>query len=133
MTHVCLVAVVALLRLTPAFAEEPPAQATEFVQIRDADRHREHRAMPDYRRLCGFCHGDQGAGDGLNAFSLSTRPPDFTAIEWGQNKTIDGVAAVIRDGGAASGLSPDMPPWNRSLEPALILNLAELVLSFGNR
>jgi cytochrome c553 len=64
---------------------------------------------PTYAR-CAPCHGDRGGGDGLAAVNLVPKPRDFADPAWGQERTDEDLAAIIRDGGAPHGLSVLMPP-----------------------
>ena len=67
-----------------------------------------------YQHYCQTCHGDNGAGDGFNAFNLDPRPRDFSDLVF-QKKTDADIRDAIRRGGAGVGLSPLMPPWGRTL------------------
>ena len=62
---------------------------------------------------CATCHGDQGEGDGQNAYNLDPAPPNFKdslkahqPSYWRQ---------IIEGGTAALGRSPLCPPWGLEL------------------
>jgi hypothetical protein len=63
---------------------------------------------PNYHQRCAVCHGTTGAGDGILADSLSPRPASFVDRR-GRQRDERQLAGIIRDGGAAHGLSPLMP------------------------
>lgn len=68
-----------------------------------------------YLYYCATCHGDEGHGDGLNAYNLDPKPRDLADPGFQESRTNDDLAAVIRSGGGVSGLSTAMPPWGRTL------------------
>lgn len=77
-----------------------------------------------FAHYCATCHGAEGRGDGFNAYSLDPKPRDLGDPAF-QARTSDAdLAAVIRSGGAAAGLSSAMPPWGRTLNEREIRNLA---------
>ncbi|MFQ5670740.1 MAG: c-type cytochrome [Acidobacteriota bacterium] len=82
---------------------------------------REGRAL--YRHYCLPCHGEDGHGDGFNAYNLDPKPRDLAAAEFQGKRTDDELAAVIRTGGGVAGLSTGMPPWGRTLSQRQIENL----------
>ena len=77
-----------------------------------------------YQRYCVICHGEDGGGDGFNAYNVksafSASPTAFS-----DSATIAGLRdadalKAIRDGGAAVGKSVAMPAWGRTLTPGEI-------------
>ncbi|HLV66244.1 MAG TPA: cytochrome c [Polyangiaceae bacterium] len=65
---------------------------------------------PSYSARCAACHGADGGGDGVLAGSLEPRPRSFTEPGWIEKRSDAELLGIIRDGGAAHGLSPIMPP-----------------------
>jgi mono/diheme cytochrome c family protein len=61
-----------------------------------------------YLERCGTCHGEAGRGDGLAGRGLASAPRDFTSAAWQASVTDERIRLVIRQGGAAAGLSPEM-------------------------
>lgn len=66
-----------------------------------------------FGNYCSTCHGDQGEGDGQNAYNLDPAPPNFKDTlkshppsYWRQ---------IIEGGTAALGRSPLCPPWGLEL------------------
>ncbi len=80
-----------------------------------------------YRRYCLFCHGETGKGDGQNSFSLATRPADLHHIIPARSDKL--LAEVILQGGAKTGLSPAMPPFEHTLSEKQI---RQLIISLEN-
>jgi len=77
------------------------------------------RIETDGKRLfghyCATCHGDQGEGDGQNAFNLDPPPPVFS-----ESLTVhppEYWRQIIEGGTVAVGRSPLCPPWGRTLTP----------------
>ena len=84
---------------------------------------------PVYSSRCASCHGETGRGDGPLAGSMATRPRSFSD-PWKGERTEVRARAVIREGGAAHGLSPLMPP-HPDLTDAEIEALAGCAVSLG--
>jgi len=84
---------------------------------------REGRAL--YVYYCATCHGDEGHGDGLNAYNLDPKPRDLAAAEFQRQGTDDDLMGVIRSGGGVAGLSTAMPPWGRTLGERKIRNIVD--------
>ena len=71
-----------------------------------------------FRHYCVTCHGEQGEGDGQNAYNLDPAPPDFKdslklhpPSYWRE---------IIKGGTAAVGRSTLCPPWGHALKPQQI-------------
>ena len=82
---------------------------------------REGRAL--YQHYCTTCHGDEGGGDGFNAFNLDPRPRSLADSSFQAQRSDSDLAVAIRSGGGAVGLSTGMPPWGRTLNQRQIENL----------
>jgi mono/diheme cytochrome c family protein len=89
---------------------------------------REGRAV--YRHYCLNCHGDTGAGDGFNAYNLDPHPRALADSVFQATHSDNELAAAIRSGGGAVGLSTGMPPWGRTLSERKIKNTVEYLRSF---
>jgi len=87
----------------------------------------EQRGLMIFGRYCAHCHGEYGLGDGQNAFGLETPPRDLLQLELNGTRSDEQLHQVIRDGGAAHGFSPLMPPWGHTLQPARIDDLVALI------
>jgi mono/diheme cytochrome c family protein len=79
-----------------------------FAQL--APRRAEAAAPPLYVERCSTCHGEAGRGDGFAGRSLEPRPRDFADARWQDATSDERIRLVIRQGGAAAGLSALMAP-----------------------
>ena len=86
---------------------------------------REGRAL--YRHYCLNCHGNEGRGDGFNAFNLDPRPRSLADSTFQAQHSDADLLAAVRSGGGAVGLSTGMPPWGRTLNERQIQNVVEYV------
>ena len=84
---------------------------------------REGRAL--YRHYCLNCHGDEGKGDGFNAYNLDPRPRSLADSTFQAQHSDADLVAAIRSGGGAVGLSTGMPPWGRTLNERQIQDVVE--------
>ena len=116
---------------TLASGQTPDSIADSLRQLRDVTMKRALPGTNDYVRYCAFCHGNEGKGDGLNAFNLTIRPRDFTDTTAMRGKTPGSIERVIRTGGAANRLSADMPPWGTTLDSVCIEHLTGYIISRG--
>jgi mono/diheme cytochrome c family protein len=107
-----------------AAAGKPAAPVRAAVQSYEV---REGGAL--FRHYCAPCHGDEGQGDGLNAYNLDPRPRDLADPAFRKSRSDDDLAAIIRSGGGAAGLSTAMPPWGRTLGERRIRNLVAYLRS----
>jgi len=82
---------------------------------------REGQAL--FRHYCAPCHGEEGHGDGFNAFNLDPRPRDLGAPELQAQRSDEDLTSLLRTGGGAAGLSSAMPPWGRTLSERQIQSL----------
>lgn len=78
-----------------------------------------------YDRYCTFCHGNEGKGDGLNAFSLQKRPADLQKVL--ANRSDQEVAEVIAVGGFAVNKSAQMPAFARTVSARQLRLLQEFL------
>jgi mono/diheme cytochrome c family protein len=69
-----------------------------------------------FQRYCAGCHGDRGAGDGFNSFSLDPHPRDLGDPAFQKSKSNADLADAIRRGGAGVGLTSLMPPWGHTID-----------------
>ncbi len=83
-----------------------------------------------YTKYCAVCHGDDGKGDGFNAYNLDPKPRDFTDARLMQALTDDRIAETISGGGRSVNKSPLMPSWGGRLKSREIGYLVTYVRSF---
>ena len=71
----------------------------------------ENPGVKKYQQFCAPCHGSDGAAASATALAMNPKPRAFTDAAW-QNATDDArITKVIKEGGAAVGLSATMAPW----------------------
>jgi cytochrome c len=84
---------------------------------------REGRAV--YRHYCLNCHGEEGKGDGFNAYNLDPRPRSLVDSTFQAEHSYADLLTAIRSGGPAVGLSTGMPPWGHTLSQRQTQNIVE--------
>jgi mono/diheme cytochrome c family protein len=80
-----------------------------------------------YTKYCSVCHGEQGKGDGFNAYNLDPKPRDFTdprAMAGIDDATL---LATITEGGKGVNKSPLMPAWGGRMNKMEIEYVIEYV------
>lgn len=87
-------------------------------------------AKQNYDTFCVKCHGPGGKGDGPAAATLSTSPRNFTDCAAMAKISDDTMFNVIKNGGAAAGLSKDMQAWSSGFEDSEIHDLVAYVRTF---
>jgi mono/diheme cytochrome c family protein len=83
-----------------------------------------------YRRYCSFCHGESGAGDGLNAYSIPVKPRNFNDQDAMAQKSDIELEKVILFGGVSQGLSKYMPAFGKTLSDLEAKNLIKHIRKF---
>lgn len=122
-------ALAALLALTLAAAS--PAGASEGaapLPSRPGEAARRSRAEAHFRWFCVQCHGPKGDGKGVNnTKKLPVSPRNLTdGKDMAQFSDAD-MTRTITHGGAASDLSPIMPPWGNVFTKEEIRDLVALI------
>ena len=87
-------------------------------------------AKKNYDTFCVKCHGASGKGDGPAAATLSTHPRDYTDCAKMSKESDDKLFNVIKNGGAANGMSADMQAWSSGFEDDEIKDLVAYVRTF---
>lgn len=82
-----------------------------------------------YDKSCALCHGPAGQGNGPMAASLRPKPKDLTDKAVTGKRSDWEVYLVIRDGGKALGLSPQMFSYKNMLKDQEIRDVAAYVRS----
>lgn len=67
-----------------------------------------------YKQYCSLCHGEEGKGDGFNAFNLNPKPVDLTNVC--VVKEAEYIIRVITDGTKAVGKSSLCPPYGKTIQ-----------------
>ncbi len=78
---------------------------------------------------CASCHGSTGKGDGPAAAALPTKPRDLSDASYVSTLTDDHIFKTVKEGGAAVGKSPLMPPWGSVLSEEDIWNVVAYIRS----
>jgi mono/diheme cytochrome c family protein len=68
-----------------------------------------------YDRYCAACHGATGRGDGPSGAALPIKPSSLADGRLMNPLPDEFLSTIIREGGAAVGLSPLMPGWRAYL------------------
>ena len=85
-----------------------------------------------FKQLCATCHGPTGKGDGPASAALNPQPRDLSSAEW-QNSVDDAhIRTVIKDGGAAVGLSPVMTAFGHALSEEDLDNIVAYIRSLDD-
>jgi hypothetical protein len=79
---------------------------------------------------CASCHGERGRGDGVAGQYLHPRPRDFADPSFLLRSDTQ-IIAIIREGGAAHGLSATMPP-HADLSVTELQQLSECLKGLGH-
>jgi mono/diheme cytochrome c family protein len=85
-------------------------------------------AKQNYDSSCVLCHGAGGRGDG--SAGAATKPSDFTDCAAMSKISDDTMFNVIKNGGAAAGLSNAMQAWGSGFSDAEIHDLVSYVRTF---
>ncbi len=101
--------------------------ACAFAPVRAADM---AAAKQNYDTFCVKCHGPTGGGDGPAAATLATKPRNFADCAAMSKISDDTMFNVIKNGGAAAGLSKDMQAWSSGFEDGEMHDLVAYVRTF---
>jgi mono/diheme cytochrome c family protein len=86
----------------------------------------------DYGLYCASCHGERGDATGPLAATLEPRPTDHTNGSYMNALSDEHLFAVIEQGGAAVGKSPQMAGWGGTLKEPQIRNLVAFIRSLAD-
>jgi mono/diheme cytochrome c family protein len=116
----------ALLNPDGTYPEPQVETKDEDAQVADANP-----IKGKYDQFCGSCHGANGAGDGAAAASLNPKPRNFADAAWQKATKDEAIYKIIKEGGAAVGMSATMAPWGAVLSDDEINEMVKLVRSFS--
>jgi mono/diheme cytochrome c family protein len=80
-----------------------------------------------FNRYCAVCHGQEGKGDGFNAFNLDPRPRDLSDSTYMRALGDDQLVHTISGGGRSVNKSPLMPAYGWTLNREQIRELSAYV------
>ncbi len=86
-----------------------------------------------FGKYCAVCHGDDGKGDGFNAFNLDPHPRDFSDSTYMKALSDDQIVQTISGGGRSINKSPLMPAYGWTLGKQQIRCVASYVRSFAGQ
>lgn len=90
-----------------------------------------------YDRYCAICHGEDGEGDGFNAYNVKAAfdvtPTAFADSAVFSSLDPDTALMAIRAGGRAVGKSAAMPPWGQTLTSGEVVDLWQWIRSLAHR
>ena len=66
-----------------------------------------------YKQYCMVCHGEQGKGDGFNAYNLDPKPKDLTVVV--KTSSNEALFKSVSDGTIGANGRFQCPPWGRTL------------------
>lgn len=93
----------------------------------------EEAAASEFGANCARCHGVTGDGRGPDGAALDPPVPDFTSPLYHHNRSSEELYEVIAKGGAATGMSAMMPPWEHVLSSGEIDNLVRYLQSLPDK
>ena len=85
------------------------------------------KGSASFQTYCVACHGAGGKGDGAAAAALKPKPRDLSNAAYLSSKSDAHLTSVIKNGGAAAGLSPLMPPWGGALSDSDIADVVAFI------
>ena len=110
--------------MTEEVQNAPPKKP---LTIRELPEFRITKGAVLYIRYCSFCHGESGAGDGLNAYSMPVKPRNFNDQDVMTRKSDIELEKVILSGGASQGLSKYMPAFGKTLSTHQVKHLVSFI------
>lgn len=90
-----------------------------------------------YTRYCQVCHGEEGAGDGFNAYNLQSSlgivPADLTDSTFVTTSTDSSVLSAISDGSPDGARLGCLLPWGQTLSPLELIDVAGYVRTLATK
>jgi cytochrome c oxidase cbb3-type subunit III len=136
----CALAVAGCVRKQDGMAAKPAAGDTTQVADSSAPTlpaepvkvltYEEMQGAVLFRKYCAVCHGEEGKGDGFNAFNLDPRPRDLSDSTYMKALSDDQIVQTISGGGKSVNKSPLMPAYGWTLGKPQIRYVASYVRSF---
>jgi cytochrome c len=93
----------------------------------------EQKGQSLYAYYCALCHGKTGKGDGFNSYNLTTPPMNFSDGAKMASLSDNQIEKAILAGGAALGLSPQMPAWGGVLTQKQAKDLTAFIRTFAKQ
>ncbi|MBI4547149.1 MAG: cytochrome c [Ignavibacteriae bacterium] len=84
-----------------------------------------------YKKYCAVCHGEEGKGDGFNAFNLDPKPRNFTDSIYMSALSDERIVETISQGGRGVNRSMLMPTWGGRLKREEIKYVVSYIRRFS--
>ncbi len=82
-----------------------------------------------YEQYCMVCHGEEGKGDGFNAYNLDPRPKDLTSVaKFVSNESF---CKAVSDGTRSNDGKILCPPWGRTVDKDKIAAIVDYICTLG--
>ncbi len=118
----------------PSSEDRPATSGFLLPQIpKSALTPAEQKGQALYAYYCLLCHGKTGKGDGFNSYNLTTPPRNFTDRAKMASLSDKQIEKTILQGGAAQGLSPQMPAWGGVLTQRQATDLTAFIRTFAKQ
>jgi mono/diheme cytochrome c family protein len=91
------------------------AEGTSVAQASQPITYAQRQGKYIYGRYCAVCHGDQGAGDGFNAYNLDPKPHSLADSTYVAALSDEALSQVIALGGRGVNKSVLMPAYDGTL------------------
>jgi mono/diheme cytochrome c family protein len=85
------------------------------LPVHDSSSYEQRQGKFLFIKYCAVCHGEQGKGDGFNAYNLSPKPRDFTDATAMKPLSDERMRQTISGGGRSVNKSPLMPSWGGTI------------------
>jgi mono/diheme cytochrome c family protein len=83
----------------------------------------QRRGMRVFRHYCVVCHGEEGKGDGFNAYNLDPKPRDLADAKYQDAISDEALTEVVTQGGRGMNKSVLMPAYGKTLSRDQITDL----------
>ncbi len=83
-----------------------------------------------FEQYCVVCHGQNGEGDGFNAYNLDPRPHSISDSTYMRALSIETLTETISFGGKGVNKSVLMPAYQNTLSKTQILNVVVYIGTF---
>jgi cytochrome c553 len=89
--------------------------------------HSERTGQRLFDKYCVVCHGQDGQGDGFNAYNLEPRPRNLADTTY-MNKLSDArLSEIVSTGGRGTGKSALMPAYGSTLSTSEVKDLVNYI------
>jgi len=110
----------------------PSQDRTSGIDSSRSITYEERQGKQLYIKYCSVCHGQEGEGDGFNAFNLDPKPRDFTDSTYMNSLSGERLIETITEGGRGVNRSPLMPSWNGRLSGMEIEYIVSYIRRFSD-